>query len=73
MKKKSLEALALYEIGLNLIIGDIPTDLADLLTESESKSITEMRAKIGQEFIKKSGLESSSVDWNEIVNLLNDT
>ena len=53
---KNLEALALWEIGVNLILGDIPSDLSDLLTPEEINKITGIRNRVGHEFLARSGL-----------------
>lgn len=62
MNDALIRALVLLEIGQNLLIGDIPSDLEDLLSKEEHDKMTLMRSEIGKQFIEKSGL-SDKTDW----------
>lgn len=66
MNEKELHALALLEVGLNLIVGDVPTDLECLLTKEEHDKITKIRSEIGIQFIRKSGLPDD-MEWTDLI------
>ena len=67
LSKDGLKALSLYEIGQNLLLGDIPEDLRDLLTEEEALYLTQLRNELGHTLIAKSGLNDTNCSFDSIL------
>lgn len=69
MDQKLLKAIALLDIGQNLVIGDIHVDLIDTLTQEEFEAVTNFRKQIGQHFIEQSGLPNN-IEWNDLISTI---
>lgn len=68
--EETLNSLSLFEIGMNLLLGDIPTDLAELLTNEQQEQLTQIRNQIGVTFVEKSGLKGFEGDWAKFIEKL---
>lgn len=72
LSKDDLNALSLYEVGQNLLIGDISDDLRDLLSEEEALYLTQLRNELGNALLKKSGLDCANSNFESVLSKLRD-
>lgn len=72
LSKDDLNALSLYEVGQNLLLGDIPDDLRDLLSEEEALYLTQLRNELGSSLLKKSGLDNANGSFERVMAILRD-
>ena len=72
LSKDDLNALSLYEVGQNLLLGDIPDDLRDLLSEEEALYLTQLRNELGSSLLKKSGLDNANGSFERLMAILRD-
>lgn len=70
MNTEQLTRLALFEIGQHLLLGDVPTDLADLLTEQQLLRVTAIRSQIAQQFLDQAKLDLDCSDWGNVLKVV---
>jgi hypothetical protein len=69
MNDEQIKKLAYYEAGINLLIGDIPSDLADLLDQETIKKIDEIRQQIALNLIGRTKLPIIN-EWQNVIDTI---